>query len=339
MPNQNVPAQAWTPVDGDGEPPLFTGPHANFGLTRPAVRPGVSHVFVTADGDYLTNDRRPTFGQALSARSRFDVDTTQRLNDLADLMLPSAENNFYFPTAISLTWRVHDPVTVVRNGISSPTVVIEQSVVRTLREITAQIQPQQWQLAERQLHQAFGGQFALPEGITVLRFVAKVSIDPQLAQFLSHKAATQGRLQLEEMDRTAIEASLQRGEHALVVEHLVKNPGATGDVINVLLSGRNFEEQKRQEMFRLLVENKVIQDVDLERFRENLLAAQSGVSGTTALSFRGADNVLMPATQQLQPPVIPPEQYDRPATGGDGVIDWEPIETDGRDGYGTGGVR
>ena len=99
----------WTPVGRDPDPLLFTGPHPQTGFGRPSVVPGISHVYVTADGDYSAGERRPSLGQAFAARRRYDVDVTYKTTELSHLELPSAEINFYFPCSISLAWRVHDP--------------------------------------------------------------------------------------------------------------------------------------------------------------------------------------------------------------------------------------
>lgn len=326
MPEHNNAPQSWTPVE-DGDPPLFTGPHTQLGFGRPDVVPGISHVFVTADGDYSTSERRPSIGQAFSARRRYDVDVTYKTAELSHLDLPSAQNNFYFPCSISLAWRVHDPVSIVRNGIANPTVVIEQSVVRTLREVAAGIDPEDWAVAESRLNHAFADQFALPEGITVLRFVAKLTIDPHLAQHLADRANAQGVLRIEEMNRSVVEAALLRGDIGLMVQHLVKNPGATADVINLVVSSRNADEGKRQEMFKLLLENKVIQDVDLERFRESLLTLQGGI-GRSSLSLLGSNAVgkLAPARAGHEPPAIPAQSENHGAADASGVVEWEAVE-------------
>lgn len=322
MTEDNTAVPEWTPAGRDPDPPLFSGPHSQAGFGRPSVVPGISHVYVTADGDYSASERRPSIGQAFAARRRYDVDVTYQTTELDQLELPSAENNFYFPCSISLAWRVHDPASIVRNGITSPTVVIEQSLVRTLREISAGIRPHDWPEVEGRLNHAFGAQLALPEGITILRFVAKVRIDPHLAEFLHQKAAAHGQQQIDEINRAVVAAALQRGDVGLMVEHLVKHPDATSDVINLMLSSRNTDEAKRQEMFKLLLEHKVIQDVDLERLRENLLTLQGGV-GTGPLSSLTASGVVqLPPPPVQQPPTIPPPVNTT------GLGDWEPIDTE-----------
>ena len=340
MTEHNAAIPNWTPVGRDPDPPLFTGPHPQSGFGRPSVVPGTSHVYVTADGDYSASERRPSIGQAFAARRRYDVDISYKTTELSQLELPSAENNFYFPCSISLAWRVHDPVAIVRNGITSPTVVIEQSLARTLRETSAGIRPSDWPEVEGRLNRAFGGPFALPEGITILRFVAKVRIDPHLAEFLHQKAAAQGQVQIDEINRVVVAAALQRGDIGLMEEHLVKHPGATSDVLNLMLSSRNADEAKRQEMFKLLLEHKVIQDVDLERLRENLLILQGGV-GTGPLLSPPANGVgRLPPPPVQQPPAIPPP------VNVTGLGEWEPIDLgrgsggdDGDDGDGDRGLR
>ncbi len=264
------------PAPGFPAGQLFTGPHPQPGMSRPHVLPGVAHVYVTADGDYLVNERRLSYGQAFAAKRRYDVDTTDKNSRLSGDNLPSSENNFYFRYEISLAWRVHDPVAVVRRGIRDADTVIEQSLSTPLREITTQIAPRDWSVAESRLNQRFGAGIALDGGITVIRFAAKLKIDPSLAAYLSKQSALIGQQTLDSMNRKVVEEALSRGDYGLLVEHLTKNTEATREAVNLVLHSRQVSEQDRQELRRLLIEKGVAQDVDLERYLDWVLPPASG---------------------------------------------------------------
>lgn len=357
MPDQPDPlAQGFPPGQ------LFTGPHPQPGMSRPHVIPGVAHVFVTADGDYIVNERRPTFGQAFSAKRRYDVDTTDKNSSLNGNNLPTGQNNFYFPYRISLAWCVHDPVAIVRRGIRDADAVIEQCLSTPLREITTKVAPRDWVLAESGLNQRFGSGIALDSGITIIRFAAKLTIDPRLAAHLSDESTLLGQQKLDAMRRKEVEEALSRGDFGLLVEHLTKGSDETREVINLVLQSRQISEKDRQEMRRLLIEQGVAQDVDLERYLDWVLPPNPGPAqippgiGTSPLAITGASAppAAPPAypgatgyatrpgrsappvgpppvpAQQFAPapppPVQPPVQAPPPAPDASGIIAWDDVE-------------
>jgi hypothetical protein len=353
MPDQPDPlAQGFPPGQ------LFTGPHPQPGMSRPHVIPGVAHVFVTADGDYIVNERRPSFGQAFAAKRRYDVDATDKNSSLKGGNLPSSQNNFYFPYEISLAWRVHDPVAIVRRGIREADTVIEQCLSTPLREITTKVAPRDWALAEAQLNQRFGTGIVLDGGITVIRFAAKLTIDPGLAAHLSEESTLRGQQALDAMRRKEVEDALSRGDFGLLVEHLTKGSDETREVINLVLQSRQISEKDRQEMRRLLIEQGVAQDVDLERYLDWVLPPSPGPAqipagtGTSPLAISGvgvppvAPSISPTATGNATrpgrsaPPVGPPQpvpgnQYaptpppvpaPPPASDASGIIAWDDVE-------------
>lgn len=336
--------------------PLFTGPHAQSGMGRPHVVPGTAHVYVTADGDYLLNERRPTLRQAAAAKRRYDVDVTERQTELDGEDLPTLENNFFFRYRISLSWQVHDPVAIVRRGITSADTAIRRALYTRMREITAQHPPRAWQAAERALNGRFAGGLRLESGITVLEFAAQLSLDPGLAAFLTTEAETKGRLSIDALNRQAVEAALQGGDMGILVEHLTKNSESTRDVLRILIESRRTSEQERRELFRALIEKGVLQDVDLERLLESVMPSGTGPSAVTGgagpLALTGAGGppqvhaspfspaavpLAAPAPAQAAgvgaagspPPVTPASSRpagDPPATAVGGVVAWDDVD-------------
>lgn len=255
---------------------LFAGPYPQPGIKREHVIPGLSRVYVTADGDLIVSQRRPTLFQAFRAKRRYDVDLTDKPTELSGEDLPTARNNFYFPYQITFTWSVQDPGSIVSRGVKDGVVVVEYAVMTRLRQITSQFAPEDWASAEARINQEFGSGLLLPEGIAISRFTTQLRIDPNLAGFLQEHAQTQSKIKIDALNRESIEAAMQRGDIGLVIEHLTRNPGATGEMIGLISRTRQASDESRKELFRMLVEKEVIQDVDLERFRELLLPPADG---------------------------------------------------------------
>lgn len=284
---------------------LFTGPHPQPKARRPHVVPGVAHVFVTADGEYVVNARRPTMGEAIAAKSRYDVDLRNKDSDLTGEDLPTRENAFYFPYRISLTWRVHDPIEVLVRGISDAATVIKQSLFPQMRDITMQIDPHDWRTAERSLNNHFAAERQLPNGITVISFAAQLKLDPGLEEHEKTMAATAGQIRVDSLNRKAVEDALRSGDMGIVVEYMTKNTDATRDVLKLFLENRLANERNRQELGRLMldkVEKGAFQDIDVQWLLQPLLPQAAGFSAGPQLF--GPTTPALSGGAQAQPPVV-----------------------------------
>ncbi|MBS2965979.1 hypothetical protein KGA66_23235 [Actinocrinis puniceicyclus] len=284
---------------------LFSGPHAQPGARRPHVVPGVAHVFVTADGEFLVSTRRPTMGEAFAAKRRYDVDLRNKDSDLSGDDLPTRENAVYFEYQISLTWRVHDPVEVLERGISDADTVIKQSLVPQMRDITMQIAPEDWRTAERSLNNHFAAGRQLPNGITVVSFAAQLKLDSDLRTHLTTITAVKNQHLVDNLNRQAVEDALRSGDMGIVVEYLTKNTDATRDVLKLFLESRLANERNRQELGRLMldkVEKGAFQDIDVQWLLQPLLPQGGGFSAAPQL-FGPTPPALTGGTQP-PPPIV-----------------------------------
>lgn len=318
-----VQPRAPQPVGRAPGAPLFEGPFDQR-FRRPHVVPGIAHVYVTPDGDYMTSERRPNRVEAWVSVKRYDVDMRDGYTELTG-ELPSAENNFYFPSTLSVTWRVHDQIAIVKHGVADADLVIDQRLSTVMREISSQVAPQDWSVAEARLNRRFAAGVVLPEGLTVLRVSVKLRIDGKLANFLTAKTQTAGDIDIDDMKRVAMMRVLAQGNLGLLAEHLAKNQGATGEVLELITQNHRLDEQERKELRQLLLDKGVIQDVDLEGYRQHVLPPLPGYPAAgTQQSWNPLTGNGIPPLGSVPPPVGAPS----PAIEGSGVVGWEPVGTD-----------
>jgi hypothetical protein len=318
-----------SPQPGFAPGQLFSGPHPQSGARRPHVLPGVAHVYVTADGEYIVNSRRPSIGQAIAAKNRYDVDMRDKTSALAGDDLPTRENAFYFPYQISLAWHVHDPIEVLQRGISDADTVIRQSLLSEMRDITMQIDPADWRTAERSLNGYFAAPRPLAGGITVIRFSAQLKLDPGMAEHERSVASVQGQLRIDELNRRAVEQALQKGDMGILVEYLTKNTDSTRDVLQLVLENHRTSEKDRQELRRLMLEKVdkgTFQDVDVQWLLSPFLPSGAGSAATGQL-FAPPTAALTAGTRPGPPAVTsnatigmsaqtPPPPVQQPAPAG-----------------------
>lgn len=303
--------------------PLFEGPFEQR-LRRPYVMPGIAHVYVTPDGEYTTNERRPTRIVALASVKRYDVDMRDGHTQLSD-KLPSAENIFFFPSTISVTWRVHDQVAIVRHGIADADYVVEQHLSTIMRQITSQVPPRDWAVAEARLNRHFAGGVVLPEGLTIIRVSVKLTIDEKLTNHITNKATAGGVIEVDDMNRAAVMRVLAQGEMGLLADHLAKNRDATGEVLDTLGQNHLRAAQERKELRDLMFENGQIQDIDLEAYRQHVLPPLPGYPAAGAPSqWSPLGTTGAAAFTAVPPPIGTPA----PAIEGSGVVAWDPVTSD-----------
>ena len=299
---------------GDNPNRLFVGPFPQSGAHRPHVVPGTAHVFISADGDYMVSDRRITTRQAFAAKSRYDVDLTDKESAWSGSDLPSMENGFYFEYAVSLAWRVHDPVTVVRRGIDlkGAESMIRQTLLVPMHGISTACRPEQWSHAESQLNTQFARELKLDIGVTVFRFTAHLHLDPAIAAQLAKRAQVRGEIEIDAMTREEVERALQRGDFGVLVEHMTKNNDSTREALKLVLESRRSSEQERQELRTLLLKEGVMQDVDLARYLDYVLPLATGPSpvpvglGPSGLALTRGNTLPPPVTASPGPGGVVP---------------------------------
>lgn len=231
-------------------------------------KPHCALVFATATGELVSyGGRGMTRAEYRKAHNwtRYEVDTGMRSSrmQLASTPLPARDDAYHFDALIDVTFRVTDPVAVVRDHVMDGLAVVSAAIAEWLRPLTRNFAITEAAAAEREINTRFR-QVTLPEGITVTRCVAHLSLDDdatayvrqlvdagrrkqvgraqhdvrlQEAQYDEELAGMEQRARLagEELERQALAGRVNSLESVLG-EHMVRNPGDTQFVVEQMVA-------------------------------------------------------------------------------------------------------
>ena len=309
---------------------LVEGTVPRFQFARPVNRPGVTTVGVTADNRIELIDRVGTISRH---RLRYEIDTSDHHEGGLQFSLPSADDLHHFNTVVDLGWRVHNPVEVVKRQLQDGLTVVVSRLLDRMRVITRRHSTDAAAAAEQSLNQLLAsGDFKIPEGMTVFRFSARLSLDlaiqqrlrqlgslrheDQIAEMRSrtvigqvqHDTAVK-RIQLEgELDRErrkleAVRAALQ-GKNDLLMMFLAGNPNDSMAVMRMILDDRDASRQDRTRLLIELIDRQLIQDGDIDNIRQALTSeVANGLRSAGAVSdnFAALDAAAAIASNNASP--------------------------------------
>jgi hypothetical protein len=264
---------------------------------RPVHTSGVAIVGKTPDGRYEIVSQ---FGLITRYRLRFEVDVADH-HDVVKCPLPSRGDAYSFDGVLVLDWRVTDAAVVVERRIGDGLELCYARLLERLRQISRGFNIEACALAEAEINRVLGAApIALPEGITVYRFSAQLSMDNATLNAIHEMRATQhdsslavlkssgaqgaqdieqdGTLRRQHQRMEAIQAAI-RGNYDLVAIHLSQHPDDTGSLINMIRSDYQASEERRDRMIAELLKRDLIQDIDVGDLNSALLS-------TAANSYR-----------------------------------------------------
>ncbi|MGH3864893.1 MAG: hypothetical protein ACRDQ4_01930 [Pseudonocardiaceae bacterium] len=287
---------------------------------RPVVNPGVAVVCSMADGQL---EQVGKLGMISRYRRRYEVDIADH-HDTVDSPLPTRDDVYHFQCSIVVGWRVNDPIEVVRRRVGDGLDLCHSRLLDRMREISREFEIQDCAKAEREINRAVVIPFTLLEGITIYHFSARLTLDAGARAYLQAKIAAaresdldklrwrgdverahhdetmegirlSGEVQRDQQRMNAVRQAL-KGDNDLLLYHLAQNRGETGTIINMIRADRNSTEHERITLLKDLIDRHLIQDVDLDELRSEL------VSGT-ALGIRRGSNPTkeLPSIVQQQP--------------------------------------
>jgi hypothetical protein len=274
---------------------------------RPVVNPGVAVVCSTADGQL---EQVGKLGMIARYHRRYEVDIADH-HDTVDSPLPTRDDVYHFQCSVVVGWRVSDPIEVVRRRVGDGLDLCHSRLLDRMREISREFEIQDCAKAEREINRAVGMPFPLLEGITIYHFSARLTLDTDARAYLQAKIAAAREADLDESRRrddverahhaetmegirlsgevhrdqqrmNAVRQAL-KGDNDLLLYHLAHNRGETGTIIDMIRADRNSTERERITLLKDLIDRDLIQDVDLDELRSEL------VSGT-ALGIRRGSN-------------------------------------------------
>lgn len=274
---------------------------------RAVVTPGVAVVCSTADGQL---EQVGKLGIMARYRRRYEVDSSDH-HDTVDSSLPTREDVYDFRCSIVIGWRVSDPIEVVRRGVVDGLDLCHSRLLDRMREISREFDILDCDKAEREINRAVGVPFSLPEGITIYYFSARLTLDDNARKYLQDKITAGRTAELDKLQRRGdverarhdetlegirVSAEVQRdqermnavrqalkGDKDLLLYYLAQNRGGAGEIINMIRADRSSTERERIALLKDLIDHNLIQDVDLDELRSEL------VSGTALGIRRGSD--------------------------------------------------
>ncbi len=319
---------------------------------RPIPTSGVAIVGKTPDGRYEIVTK---FGVIAKYRLRFEVDIADH-HDVVECPLPSRGDAFSFAGTLVLDWRVTDAAVVVERRINDGLELCRARLLEQLRQISRGFDIKECALAEAAINRALGvAPITLPEGITVHRFSAQLSMDDTTIESIHELRSVQhrgslnavqssgaqevwnieleGDLHRQHQRMEAIQAAM-RGNYTLAAIHLSRHPDDTGSLINMIRSDYQANDERRDRMILELLKQGQIQDIDTEGLNSALLSAaadsyQSGPPRAIGLPPPTALPSALPSssstTHQL---VAPPAAADNgQQSSSSGVVGWRRLPT------------
>lgn len=287
---------------------------------RPGVNPGVAVLCSTADGQL---EQVGKLGIIARYHRRYEVDITDH-HDTVDSPLPTRDDVYHFQCSIVIGWRVSNPIEVVQRGVDDGRDLCHSRLLDRIREISREFEIQDCAKAEREINRAVGVPFPLPEGITIYHFSARLTLDADARAYLQAKIAADREADLDKLRRhddierahhgetlegIHVSAEVQRdqermnavrlalkGDNDLLLYYLAQHRGGAAAIINMIRADQASTERERLTLLKYLIDHNLIQDVDLDELRSEL------VSGT-ALGIRRGSNPAneLPSIAQQRP--------------------------------------
>lgn len=238
---------------------------------RPRVSPGAAVVYATADGLVIEEGKPLTWKDRASARQRFEVDVSDHQSTFA-YQLPCHGDIFYFESIVDVSWRVTRPWEVVRRRIVDGSLLLSSRLLDELPRLTRRFDPEDVALAEEAINDRFGNRTVhLYEGLSLHRCFARLRIDPKKLEQAVALAEQMHANVLSDNRMKAIRAAVD-GDPSFVMLHLAQNPDDTATVVNLIAENRKVDLDTRRALVQRMVEEGLLQDVDLEEFRQRLLS-------------------------------------------------------------------
>lgn len=277
-------------------------PRNQWGPVRARHR-NVAVVYATATGELdLAGSTRLTWKDKILGKylTRFEVSVgdQRRKAKLVSSPLTCSDGSHRFDATLDVGFHVHDPLEIVRRNVTDALAVVYGHLVPQMRSAARKFAIEEAASAEDYINRLLGRGASLPEGITI--YHCSVEIEPDqaardhvaaLLRARRQAAIARGDHQAEVAEARSAQALLdiqqegelarQRGRQAalsnmsvdlegLLKQHLITHPEDTARVVELLAqaeadrtSRADLYAQRRDEMFRFMVEKDLIRSADL----------------------------------------------------------------------------
>ncbi len=299
---------------------------------RPLEPAGVAVVCLLGDNSLVPVSR---LGAMSRYRRRYDVNIADQFHT-EQVSLPAREDAFEFQGSMDVGWRVTDPVKVVERDVRDGWALVRSTLLGEMRRISRRYRVEECAEADDEINQIVGTAVReLPEGITVNRFAARLTLDDKTRALLQTRRDTGYESDIEQARIEATRRAL-KGDNGLLIMHLTTHRGDTGSLINLIKQDRDASEQRRGDLLRELLDRKIIQNTDLDDLARALVQQSTtalggqvrpspidtpGTAGWLAIGAPAAGNPPPANTSQgtpvtASPPTDVESRPDEPPTAG-----------------------
>jgi uncharacterized protein YegL/ferritin-like protein len=289
---------------------------------------GTPHVYDAAHPMRWSERFRPRF------RWRYEVDLSRhnRSVELRNTPLPAKGDHYHFRAFVDVACGVTDPAAVVRDSVYDGRSVIYGYLVNAFRPVTRRHRIEDVADAEAEINALFlGGSRKISSGLEIFACNARLALDGAARAYLQgletahrkfaldgaeHKVTLQATKQDNELKELTQAGSIRRTGRELaetagrevnlrsVVQlHLAKHPEDTMKMLEVLQDAEREEGQHTDgrdsrtiELIRMLIDNNLIHEVDLERLNSTGMGRLQAVTGPES-------HALPVSTEWNQPPL------------------------------------
>ena len=280
---------------------------------RAALRPNTKVVYATVDGDLETyqNGKRLKWSDRQMPRywTRYEVDISDhyRSVELGNTPPPARGGLYKFSVALTVGYRVVDPVQAVESNIGSGLSFVYGYLLARCPQVTVKHAIEDFTAAEADLNRWFSGRHDVGGGIEMFSLVARVEPDAQAAAYLKAQVEAKrnnvvkaaryevtfadakrgndlelvrksGEMAIRNVERVALDGRAMTPEE-LVRIHLERHPDDTAQAMAALVAAdsatyqRGLDREDRdREMVRYLIEHDIIRDADMDGHRDRYLA-------------------------------------------------------------------
>ncbi|MEV0560400.1 hypothetical protein [Dactylosporangium sp. NPDC050588] len=254
-------------------------------LARPILRAGVTAVYSTQEGKLEDLGRLLTFGEAMSGRYKtmYEVDISHHECTVSTGRdpLPAKSDSSFFAAKVDIGWQVTDPVKVVREGVRDGEQVVVRRVMDAMRKVSRKYGITDCDQVEQEINELYDPPVRIfGYGLTIDHVSAHVTRDDAARDHLRQQAQIERQTDPGARGHTldgAVAAGV-RGEFGSLAAHLRHHPDQTLRVLR-LMHARQQELEQRQdavfrssdEMFRTMLDAGLIQNMDIEEIRDQLL--------------------------------------------------------------------
>ncbi len=281
-------------------------------------RPNVAVVYSDGFGQVACFDGRPLrrsqqIGSPYRTRYEVDLSDHRRVARLESSPLPARGDMYFFHAMVDVGFKVTDAAEVVRRHVTDALAVVYNFLIGISRPVTRCHDIQDAQGAEEQINARFAMPVILPEGITIYRCMIRLLPDGAAQNYLRSREVVNRDLTLipaeqqlavaRALNEAELAALAQRARLAredqelraaagrpldiagLLREHLIRHPEDTAYATQLLMSYQqalsareDIGDQRTAELFKYMVDNGLIQSVDVDGLRAQMLGRVQGIA-------------------------------------------------------------